>query len=53
MTDPRVDKLAQIMVEYSLELKPGQQVWLRTGPIAQEFNLAFYERCRRAARSRR
>jgi aminopeptidase len=48
MTDPRVDKLAQIMVEYSLELKPGQQVWLRTGPIAQEFNLAFYERAVRA-----
>jgi len=43
MPDPRVLKLAQIMVHYSLDLKPGQQVWLRTAPIAQEFNLAFYE----------
>ena len=48
MTDPRVAKLAQIMVEYSLELKPGQQVWLRTAPVAQEFNLAFYERAVRS-----
>ncbi len=43
MPDPRVEKLAEIMVEYSLDLKPGQQVWLRTAPVAQEFNLAFYE----------
>ncbi len=43
MPDPRVVQLAKIMVEYSLELKPGQQVWLRTSPVAQEFNLAFYE----------
>src|SRR5512135_551767 len=42
MTDPRVAKLAQIMVEYSLALKPGQQFWLRTTPLAQEFNLAVY-----------
>lgn len=44
MPDPRVIKLAEIMAEYSLELKPGQQVWLRTSPVAQEFNLAFYEK---------
>jgi aminopeptidase len=43
MPDPRVTKLAQIMVDYSLGLKPGQQVWLRTAPVAQELNLAFYE----------
>ena len=48
MPDPRVVKLAEIMVDYSLELKPGQQVWLRTSPVAQEFNLAFYEKAVRA-----
>ena len=48
MPDPRVVKLATIMVEYSLELKPGQQVWLRTAPVAQEFNLAFYEAATKA-----
>src|SRR5512146_500428 len=42
MPDPRVAKLAKLMVEYSLALKPGQQFWLRTSPIAQEFNLAVY-----------
>jgi len=48
MADPRVVKLAEIMVDYSLALKPGQQVWLRTSPVAQEFNLAFYELAVRA-----
>jgi aminopeptidase len=48
MPDARVLKLAEIMVDYSLELKPGQQVWLRTSPIAQEFNLAFFEKAVRA-----
>lgn len=48
MPDPRVTKLAQILVDYSLELKPGQLVWLRTAPVAQEFNLAFYEAAIRA-----
>jgi len=43
MPDPRISKLAEIMAQYSLELRPGQQVWLRTSPVAQEFNLAFYE----------
>ena len=31
------------MVDYSLALKPGQQFWLRTTPLAQELNLAVYE----------
>lgn len=43
MPDPRIAKLANLMAEYSLALKPGQQVWLRTNPLAQELNLAFYE----------
>ena len=43
MTDPRVEKLARVMVNYSLELKPGQKLWLRTTPLAEELNLAVYE----------
>lgn len=43
MPDPRVAKLAKVMVGYSLELKPGQTFWLRTTPFAEELNLAVYE----------
>ena len=48
MPDQRVTKLAEILVHYSLELKTGQTVWLRTVPVAQELNLAFYEQAIRA-----
>ena len=43
MTDPRIKKLAQVMVHYSLAIKRGQKVYLQTTPAAHEFNLAFYE----------
>jgi aminopeptidase len=43
MPDPRISKLAKIMVHYSLELKPGDKFVLRTHPIAQELTLAVYE----------
>lgn len=42
MPDPRVTKLAQVLVHYSLELKPGQQMELRTSPLAEELSLAAY-----------
>jgi aminopeptidase len=48
MSDPRVKKLAQIMVNYSLKVKPGQQVHLQTSPLADEFNLAFIEEVTKA-----
>ncbi len=48
MTDPRVGKLARLLVEYSLEIRPGQQVVLRTTPNAEELNLAFYKEAVRA-----
>src|SRR5215213_4170421 len=37
-----VEKLARVMVNYSLELKPGQKFWLRTTPLAEELNLAVF-----------
>lgn len=43
MTDPRIRKLAQVMVHYSLAIKRGQKVYLQTSPAGHEFNLAFYE----------
>src|ERR1051325_7572998 len=43
MADARILKLAKVMVNYSLELKPGQKFWLRTTPLAEELNLAVYE----------
>jgi aminopeptidase len=43
MPDPRLTKLAKLLVHYSLELKPGQQVVIRTHPLAEELTLAVYE----------
>jgi aminopeptidase len=43
MADTHIEKLAKVMVDYSLELKPGQKFWLRTTPLAEELNLAIYE----------
>lgn len=43
MPDPRIQKLAQVMVHYSLGIKPDQKVYLQTTPVAHEFNLAFFE----------
>lgn len=43
MADLRVEKLARVLVNYALELTPGQQFWLRTTPLAEELSLAVYE----------
>ena len=43
MPDPRVTKLARVLVHYSVEVQKGQQVLLRTSPIADELTLAVYE----------
>ena len=43
MTDPRVQKLAQVLVRYSLNLQPGEEFALRTSPLAEELNLAVYK----------
>jgi aminopeptidase len=43
MPDPRIAKLAKVLVHYSLQLKPGQLVFLQTTPLADELSLAFFE----------
>ncbi|MBM4421956.1 MAG: aminopeptidase [Chloroflexi bacterium] len=48
MPEPRAVKLAQVLVRYSLELKPGQQFNLRTSPQAEELSLAIYAEAIRA-----
>lgn len=43
MPDPRITKLAKVLVHYSLQIKPGQLVILQTTPLADELSLAFFE----------
>jgi aminopeptidase len=43
MADPRVQKLAEVLVRYSLDLQPGEEFALRTSPLAEELNLAVYK----------
>jgi aminopeptidase len=43
MPDPRVTKLAQVLIQYSLGIKPGQQLLVQTHPLADELTLAVYE----------
>jgi aminopeptidase len=43
MSDPRVTKLAQVLVNYSLALQPGDLFYLRAAPLAQELSRAVYK----------
>ena len=41
--DPRVQKLAEVLVGYSLDLQPGDTLAVKTNPFADELNLAVYQ----------
>ncbi|HUV29308.1 MAG TPA: aminopeptidase [Anaerolineales bacterium] len=43
MPDQRLEKLAQTLIHYSIEIKPGDQLEIRTNPLAQELALLVYE----------
>ena len=43
MPDLRVTKLANVLVNYSLEIKPGQKFRITASPLASELTLAVYE----------
>jgi aminopeptidase len=43
MADPRVEKLAKVLVHYSLDIQPGDQLAIGTNPLADELNLAVYK----------
>lgn len=44
MTDPRVEKMAHVLVDYSLAVKPGEQMLVQAMPEAEPLVLAVY-RC--------
>jgi len=48
MSDPRVTKLAQVLVQYSLNLQPGEEFSLRSSPQAEELTRAVYKEAVRA-----
>ncbi len=48
MGDPRVEKLAAVLVNYSLEIQPGHKVLLTTSTMGEELALAFYAEALRA-----
>ena len=48
MTDPRVAKLANLLVNYSLELKPGQVVRIDAGEVAAPLVRELYRETLRA-----
>jgi len=43
MPDPRVSKLAKVLIHYSLEIKPGQKLRISASPLVSELTLAAYE----------
>lgn len=43
MSDPRVEKLAKVLVHYSLDLQPGDQFAIQTNPLAEPLSLAVYK----------
>ncbi len=44
MFDPRFEKLADMLVNYSVAVKPGDKVWIRGGVIAEPLLLAVYKK---------
>ncbi len=43
MADPRVEKLARVITEYSVGIKPGDRVYITASPVAQPLTLAIIE----------
>src|SRR5262245_62653709 len=43
MADSRLLKLAQVITEYSTEVKPGDRVYITASPVAQPLTLAVIE----------
>lgn len=43
MQDPRIDKLAKVITEYSVGIKPGDRAYITTSPAAQPLTLAVIE----------
>ena len=48
MFDPRVKKLAQVLVNYSLDMQPGWKFVIISSPLAEDLTLAVYEEALKA-----
>lgn len=48
MYDPRIDKIAQVLVQYSLALQPGQNVMIRSTTLGEPLAVAVYREALRA-----
>ena len=48
MHDPRLDKLARLLVEYSIELKPKENVLIETFDVPDEMMIALIQAVRKA-----
>jgi len=44
MADPRVEAVARILVDYSVDIQPGELVWVRGTPEGAPLILAVYQR---------
>ncbi len=42
MTDPRIEKLAQVLVQYSIAAKPGDRVWIESSAVAEPLLKEIY-----------
>ncbi|OWZ82758.1 aminopeptidase [Natranaerobius trueperi] len=43
MYDPRINKLANVIVNYSLDIKPGEHLLIRSNPLAEPLIKAVYK----------
>ena len=43
MADPRITKLAQVLVHYSLNIQPGEQFFMSSNHLAEELTQAVYK----------
>jgi aminopeptidase len=43
MPDPRINKLAEILIHYSMDVRPGQKLRISASPLVSEMTLAAYE----------
>ncbi len=48
MTDPRIERLAAVLVEYSVAVRPGDLVWISGSTLAEPAAVALYRAVLRA-----
>lgn len=48
MFDPRITRLAQVLVNYSLEIRPGWKFAIFSNPLAEDLTIAVYQEALKA-----